>query len=70
MQVVYVTVDPERDDAERMRTYLAGFDPTFVGGTGTAEQLEAVRKDVRHRRRSAVTAGNSYRVQRIRRSRT
>jgi protein SCO1/2 len=44
-QVVYVTVDPERDDAERMRRYLAAFDPTFVGGTGTAEQLAAVRRD-------------------------
>lgn len=44
-QVVYVTVDPERDDAERMRKYLAGFDPTFVGGTGTAERLAAVRKE-------------------------
>jgi len=45
VQVVYVTVDPERDDAERMRTYLAAFDPTFIGGTGTAERLEAVRKE-------------------------
>jgi len=45
LQVVYVTVDPERDDAERMRTYLASFDPTFVGGTGTPEQLAAVRKE-------------------------
>ena len=45
LQVVYVTVDPERDDAERLRKYLAAFDPTFVGGTGTAEQLAAVRKD-------------------------
>lgn len=45
LQVVYVTVDPERDDAERMRTYLASFDASFVGGTGTAEQLEAVRKE-------------------------
>ncbi len=45
VQVVYVTVDPERDDAERLRTHLAKFDPTFVGGTGTAEQLEAVRKE-------------------------
>ena len=44
VQVVYVTVDPERDDTERMRKYLAGFDPTFVGGTGTAEQLAAVRQ--------------------------
>ncbi|MGH8652224.1 MAG: SCO family protein [Gammaproteobacteria bacterium] len=45
LQVVYVTVDPERDDAERMRKYLAAFDPTFVGGAGTAERLAAVRKE-------------------------
>jgi protein SCO1 len=44
VQVVYVTVDPERDDAERLRTHLAKFDPTFLGGTGTAEQLKAVRE--------------------------
>jgi protein SCO1/2 len=45
LQVVYVTVDPERDNAEQMRVYLRGFDPTFVGGTGTPAQLAAVRKD-------------------------
>jgi protein SCO1 len=45
VQVVYVTVDPERDDVSRMRSYLGGFDPTFVGGTGTPEQLAAVRKN-------------------------
>jgi protein SCO1 len=45
VQVVYVTVDPERDVAERMKKYLGAFDPTFVGGTGTAERLAAVRKD-------------------------
>jgi protein SCO1 len=44
LQVVYVTVDPERDDAERMRLYLAGFDPTFVGGTGAPERLARVRE--------------------------
>lgn len=45
VQVVYITVDPERDDAARMRAYLASFDPTFIGGTGTAGRLEAVRKE-------------------------
>ncbi|WP_206606524.1 SCO family protein [Steroidobacter cummioxidans] len=45
LQVVYVTVDPERDSAERMRAYLGGFDRTFIGGTGTPAQLEAVRKN-------------------------
>ncbi|HEY0684660.1 MAG TPA: SCO family protein [Steroidobacter sp.] len=45
VQVVYVTVDPERDSADRMRAYLKGFDPTFVGGTGTPAQLAAARKN-------------------------
>jgi protein SCO1/2 len=36
-------VDPERDDAERLRSYLARFDPAFLGGTGSAEELAAVR---------------------------
>lgn len=44
LQVVYVTVDPERDDAKRMNTYLHGFDPTFVGAIGTPEQMAAVRQ--------------------------
>ncbi|HVI59572.1 MAG TPA: SCO family protein [Luteimonas sp.] len=43
VQVVYVTVDPERDDAARMREYLSVFDPGFVGGTGTPAQLAAAR---------------------------
>lgn len=43
VQVVYITVDPERDSIARMHSYLTGFDPGFMGGTGTAEQLAAVR---------------------------
>jgi protein SCO1/2 len=45
LQVVYITVDPERDDAAQMKKYLAKFDATFVGGTGSEAQLAAVRKD-------------------------
>ncbi len=45
VQVIYVTVDPERDDPARMGKFLAGFDPSFVGATGTAAQLAAVRAD-------------------------
>jgi protein SCO1/2 len=44
VQVIYVTVDPERDDTARMKKYLASFDSTFIGGTGTPDQLAAVRK--------------------------
>jgi len=45
VQVIYLTVDPERDTAERLKGYLAAFDPTFVGGTGTALQMAEVRKN-------------------------
>ena len=44
MQVVYVTVDPERDTEAQMKKYLAAFDPTFVGGVGTRQQIDAAQK--------------------------
>lgn len=44
VQVVFITVDPERDDVERLRRYVTTFDPDFIGGTGTAEALAAVRR--------------------------
>jgi protein SCO1 len=44
VQVVYVSVDPERDTIARMRAYVHQFDPTFVAATGSAAQLEPVWK--------------------------
>ena len=43
LQVIFVTVDPERDDVETMRNYLAAFDDSFIGGTGTPDQLANIR---------------------------
>ena len=43
-QVIYVTVDPERDTPQQLKTFLAAFDPTFLGATGTSQQLADVRK--------------------------
>jgi protein SCO1 len=45
VQVIYITVDPERDTPARMHTYLKAFDPTFIGGTGSPEQLATVRRE-------------------------
>jgi protein SCO1/2 len=41
--VAFITVDPERDGPERLRSYTSAFDPTFVGLTGSPEELAAVR---------------------------
>jgi protein SCO1/2 len=45
VQVIFVTVDPERDDAAHMQRYLAAFDPSFIGATGAPGALAAVRKE-------------------------
>ncbi|HEU4651782.1 MAG TPA: SCO family protein [Croceibacterium sp.] len=44
VQVVFVTVDPERDSAAHMQRYLAAFDRSFIGATGAPEELAAVRE--------------------------
>ena len=45
VQVLFVTVDPERDSAAQMQQYLAAFDGSFVGATGEPGVLAAVRAD-------------------------
>jgi protein SCO1 len=45
VQVIYVTVDPQRDVPERLKQFLGSFDNTFIGGTGTEAQLAAVRQE-------------------------
>lgn len=42
--VVFVTVDPERDTPEHLADWLGGFNPTYVGLTGTAEELAAAQE--------------------------
>ena len=39
VQVLLVTVDPERDTPDLLRQYLSAFDPRFMGLTGTPEQV-------------------------------
>jgi protein SCO1/2 len=43
-QVLYVTVDPERDNVPRLRKYMDAFDTSFIGATGTPADLDDVRK--------------------------
>ena len=43
---VFVTTDPERDTPARMREWLANFDPSFVGLTGTKEELARAQQAV------------------------
>jgi protein SCO1/2 len=44
---LFVTVDPERDTAEKLAQYVKSFHPKLIGLTGTEEQVKAVAKAYR-----------------------
>ncbi len=45
LQVLFVTVDPERDTQELLAGYVTAFDPSFVGLRGDLEATARVAKD-------------------------
>lgn len=47
LRALFVTVDPERDTAEVMKSYLGSFDPRIVGLTGDRAAIDAVIKAYR-----------------------
>ncbi|XP_028311255.1 protein SCO1 homolog, mitochondrial [Gouania willdenowi] len=44
---ILITIDPERDTAEAMATYVKEFSPKLIGLTGTSEQVEQVSRAYR-----------------------
>jgi protein SCO1/2 len=45
VQVVFVTIDPERDTSQVLKSYMANFDPSFLALRGTPEQLATMAKE-------------------------
>jgi protein SCO1/2 len=45
LQVVFVTVDPERDTPELLKAYMVNFDPGFLALVPTAQQLPELTRD-------------------------
>lgn len=45
VQVLLVTVDPRHDTPERLAGFVPKFHPTFVGLTGTEEEIAAVARE-------------------------
>jgi protein SCO1/2 len=62
VQVVYVTVDPERDTEAQMKKYLGAFDPTFIGGVGTRAQIDAAQESFGISSKKIVGADGSYTI--------
>ncbi|PCI27741.1 MAG: SCO family protein [SAR324 cluster bacterium] len=58
VQILFVTLDPDRDKQETLKTYLEFFDPRMVGLTGTQEEVDLVIKQyaARYRKRDVGSA--------------
>ncbi|MBN8654189.1 MAG: SCO family protein [Anaerolineae bacterium] len=42
VQVVFISVDPDRDTSEKMQTYVEHFNPAFIGLSGSLQELEPI----------------------------
>lgn len=45
VQVLFITVDPERDTPQVLAQYVPGFDPSFVGLYGSTQDIERTAKE-------------------------
>lgn len=59
LQVLFVTIDPERDTPVVLKAYIEAFDPGFLGLYGTAEQTAEVAREFKVIY-NKVPTGSSY----------
>lgn len=45
LQVLYITVDPERDTEEKLSAYVPYFNKNFIGLTGSQEEIDKLAED-------------------------
>ena len=44
VQVIFISIDPERDTFQKLKDYVPYFHPTFIGLTGSEAELASVAK--------------------------
>jgi protein SCO1/2 len=60
VQMVFVSVDPARDDVDRMADYMPLFDPTFIGLTGDPRTVRRAQRDHAIPLAQKVGGGDDY----------
>jgi len=45
-EMVFISIDPDRDTAKALKTYLAKFNPAFLGVTGNKTALDKLTKNL------------------------
>ncbi len=62
VQVLFVSVDPERDTPELLKQYVTAFDPTFLGLVGDAAATTRTTKEFKVYVQKQPTQGGGYSV--------
>ena len=61
VQVLLISVDPERDTPDILKQYVTTFDPRFLGLTGTAEQVKKTAASFKaYYAKVPTDGGNNY----------
>ena len=67
LKFIFVSLDPLRDTPERLRSYVTGYHPGFVGVSGSEEEVHALAKEfsIYYKRRASDQEDNqdgNYRI--------
>jgi protein SCO1/2 len=62
LQVLFITVDPERDTPQVLAKYVPAFDPTFLGLYGTLDETTRTAKEFKIYFQKQPTKDGSYTV--------
>jgi protein SCO1/2 len=60
LKTFFISVDPERDTPDVLKTYLSGFDPRITGLSGSLEAVAAAEKAYRAYAKKVPLDGGSY----------
>jgi protein SCO1/2 len=61
-QILFVSVDPERDTPGRLAVYLRHFDPEIIGATGSVEAIAAFTRELGLAQVKIPGAGADYTI--------
>lgn len=60
LNIVFISIDPDRDTPKQLATYLTAFDPRIHGLTGTQAQVDEVADEYRVYHRKVPLADGGY----------
>ena len=61
LEVVFISLDPERDTQEVLSKYMPSFNSSFIGLTGTIENIEKITQQFKVYRKKVIE-GDSYTI--------